>query len=78
MSIWATFGIGVDNKEMKIKQALVKSLVWRIIGFAREIIVALIFTGSIGLSLNISVTNSLVAFFTYFIFELIWERWIKK
>ena len=63
-----------SSNKTSLKRTLVKSIVWRAIAFVRGTFIAWCFLGNIRLSLKISVVGTAVAFITYFIYEMIWDK----
>lgn len=63
-----------------IKRTLIKSVIWRVIAFVRGTFVSWCFLRDINLAVRISLVGTAVAFITYFIYELLWDKfeWGKK
>ena len=59
--------------ETKIR-SVVKSIVWRILGFINGFLVALYFTKNLTESFNISLVGNLSATIIYYFHERIWNR----
>ena len=57
-----------------VKKTLIKSIIWRAIAFVRGTLVSWCFLGDWKLSIRISLVGTGVAFITYFIYEMFWDK----
>ena len=55
-----------------------KAIVWNIIGFLMTIIVSYLWFGEWKQSLNFSSILIIISTFTYVLYELVWNKFIKK
>lgn len=55
------------------KKSMFKTITWRIIMIIASLLVAYVFTGSIILSTEITITGNIVATIFYYIHERIWR-----
>ena len=54
--------------------ALMKTITWRILAVTGTIIIAFVFTGSIGISLGIGSVDIIVKTIMYYLHERAWDR----
>ena len=63
---------------MSKKILFVKAIIWNIFGLIMTIILSYLWFGSWVQSLNFSLTAVILSIFTYVLYELLWNKFIKK
>ncbi len=64
---------------MKIinKKTAIKSIIYRIYSFVITFLVAFLVTGNLGLSISIGIIENVLKILTYYLFDLIWDKFSK-
>ena len=63
---------------MSKKVLFLKAIIWNIFGLIMTIILSYLWFGSWAQSLSFSLTAVILSIFTYVLYELVWNKFIKK
>ena len=63
---------------MSQKKLFYKAIIWNIIGLVMTSIISYLWFGSWVQSLSFSLTAVILSIFTYVLYELLWNKFIKK
>jgi len=63
---------------MSKKILFLKAIIWNIFGLIMTIILSYLWFGSWAQSLSFSLTAVILSIFTYVLYELLWNKFIKK
>ena len=63
---------------MSKKILFYKAIIWNIFGLIMTIILSYLWFGSWVQSLSFSLTAAILSIFTYVLYELLWNKFIKK
>jgi len=63
---------------MSKKVLFLKAIIWNIFGLIMTIILSYLWFGSWAQSLSFSLTAVILSIFTYVLYELLWNKFIKK
>ena len=63
---------------MSKKILFFKAIIWNIFGLIMTIILSYLWFGSWAQSLSFSLTAVILSIFTYVLYELLWNKFIKK